>query len=184
MPIDPVSVWKSEFEKLPKVGTTVAEGMTNLANFVDARVTNKLGLGPPMIGSFTYTFNKAIFLAPLISLTPSPSNLTGMTALANAWQSAALASMLIVPPGAAVGAPAPPTTFSVAAAIVDPASVALAYSTLLQKLLAAKPVGEDPPFPTYFYDAFTALKYNVSGLNSVPPPAGPQPLSAANVPVL
>lgn len=183
MPQDSVSVWKSEFDKLPKVGTNVAEGMTNLANFVDARVTNKLGLGPPITGSFAFTFNKAAFVAPLLSLAPV-NNPSGLITMANAWQTAALASVMIVSPGASVGAPTPPTTFSVVAAVIDPASVAAAYAVLLSKLSAAKPVEKDPPLPTYFQEAFASLKYNLSGLNSLPPPAGPTPLSAPMVTVL
>lgn len=183
MPQDPASVWKSEFKNLPKVGTSVADGMTNLANFVDARVSNKLILAPPLGGTFTYTFNKAAFLAPLLSLQPVKDT-SGMMTLANAWQSAALASIMITAPGSYVGAPAPPTTFASVVTVVDPASVALAYATLLSNLLSAKPVADDPPFPIYFRDAFAALKFNLSGMNMLPPPAGPLPLVAAQVGVL
>jgi hypothetical protein len=181
--IDAASVWKSEFKNLPLVSSSVGDAMSNIADFVDQRVTGKMILGAPMGGSFSFTFNKAAFLSPLTSLTPSPSNSAGMNALASAWQSAVLSSNMIVASGAYVGAPTPATMFATAVAVVDSSSVAAAYSTLLSQLLAAQPVSEDPPFPTFFYDAFVALKYNVSGINMIPPPAGPQPLVAAMVPV-
>lgn len=183
---DPLPIWKAQYELIPKDGVLAApQGALNIANYVSQRVTGKLTLapiigGPPAI----FTFNPAAFAAPLSALVPSPDPITGKTAMANAWQAAALASVMLVTPGAYVGAPTPATIFSVVACVVNPASVAAAYAALLSSMLALQATPLPSQIPDLLYAAFASLTYNLTGLNSIPPPAGPLPLTAIAVPVL
>ena len=181
--IDPLSIWKSEFDNLPKDAPTVIQGMQNLANFVDSRVSGKLMLGPPIIGSSSYTFAKAVFVAPLIVLQATVDPVSGKIAMATAWQTAALASIMTLSAGASVGAPTPATTFAAPPlCVVNPASLAAAYASLLANLLALVPTKEKSKIPDLFFSAFSSLTYIVSGINMIVPT--PTPLIVPVNPVM
>ena len=190
MPIDPLPLWKKEFKNLKPVGDKDPPGKwaDNLADFIDQRVTNKMTLGTPIMGPpSTFTFQKALFSAPLKALQAVPDPISGRTAVANAWQSAILASTMVPGAGIALGSPAPPTLFSAPpVCMIFPVSVTLAYAGLLMDLIG---LGEaqDPlmsKMPDALYTAFTKLQFMLQGLNSIPPPAGPLPLIVPTVPVL
>ena len=167
MAMDSEAVWKSEFKKLPQVSSSTSDGMKNLADFVAARVAG-LAIGSPVTGTSTFTFSKASFVAPLLSLQPV-TDTSGMIALANAWQTAVLASTMVTLPGAYIGAASPATTFASCVTSIFPSSVVIAYNTLLSNLLSAKPVAEDPMFPVYLRNAFAGLQYTITGPNLVVP---------------
>lgn len=181
---DLLPIWKMEFESLPKTAIPGA-WQSGFASYVSQRVMGKLMIAPPVIGASTFTFNTAAFMAPLMSIVPSLDPVTGRTALANAWQAGVLASIMITAPGAYIGAPAPPTTFSVVTTtLVNPASVTAAYSTLLSGLMSIPPSIAPSIIPDLLYAAFASLMFDLSGLNSILPPAGPLPLLAPLTPVI
>lgn len=190
MPIDPLPMWLKEFKNLPVRGDKDPPGKwaDDLADFIDKRVTNKMGLGSPLMGPpSTFTFQKALFSAPLKALQAVPEPISGRIAVANAWQSAILASTMVPGAGLAVGSPAPPTLFSAPPVVmIFPVSVTLAYTGMVADLIAM-PLAPDAlgsKMPSILYTAFTKLMYMVQGLNSLPPPAGPLPLMLPSVPVL
>jgi hypothetical protein len=87
----------------------------------------------------------------------------------------------VVAAGGSVGAPTPATIFSAPpAAVFEPASLTAATAALQTALLAALPVGTplSSAYPSALYTAFTSLQVLLTGLNSVPPVAGPNPLIA------
>ena len=169
--IDPLPVWKAEFEKMPK---TKNSSMEALANFIDARVTGKMQLGTPFLGNSSFTFNKAVFLAPLSSLIPTFDPISGRVALASAWQTAILASTMSASSGS-IGAPSPATTFSVITPpiVPNPALLVVSYASLLAGLLALVPTPGPSQVPDLFYSAFSSLSYIVTGLNSIAPTPTP-----------
>lgn len=144
-----------------------------------ASLVNNLVTLTTVTGATQFTFQQAIFAAQLASIPPGPVAAVQAQLFANAWASAVQASILVVAPGAYFGAPAPPTLFSVVAAtIIDPPSVIAASSFLALQLAAAAPVavGIQNTYGSAIHDAFLKLTATVTGINSVSPPAGPQPL--------
>lgn len=177
---DPLPIWKAQWETLPKA-LAAAQGALNLSNYVMQRVSAKLTLAPIIGGPpAVFTFNAPAFAAPLSALVPTPDPVSGATAMANAWQASVLASVMLVLPGAYVGAPTPATTFSVVVCVVNPAALAAAYSTLLSGILSLQP-SPLSQIPDLLYAAFASLTYDLSGLNSLPIPT---PLLAPLTPVL
>lgn len=182
MPIDPKDSWIQNVNKLPPANS-LPEGAKKLADAVDGCVSGKAQLtgivGPPP----SYTFNKALFMAGLMSMAPVPATPAGVTSFVNAWVTAVTASTMIVSPGVSFGSPSPATTFSVViSAVLDPPSLAAAQSSLTLELTQAglNPVkdSKDSKIGPALYNAFKLLSYTVTGLNSIPPPAGPIPLVA------
>jgi hypothetical protein len=187
MPIDPEQVWIDAFAALaPQKGPMWAQPM---ADAVDARVTGKVALNG-LTGSVTFTFNKAVFMAQLMALTPTPDAAAGMMGFANAWGAAMLASTLVVAPGSFFPAPAPATLWSVVfATVIDGASIETAKQALVAELMAVAPAkdAKESKFPPAFRNAFLKCTASVNGLNSLPPPTagpGPLPFSAPFVPLL
>ena len=184
MPMDPLPVWLQEWENLP-VDATGTQSPKDIANFVDERVTGKLEFGP--LAKFTpppkFTWQKALFESALriLALVPSPDPITPRTAMANAWQTATLASLMgITAPGTTINPPPPPTTGSVltAVALIDPPTVAVAYAGFLSDLLTAPPATTpaESVFPRACFKAFTQLTFSVTGTDTTPTPAGPLPI--------
>ena len=176
MTIDALATWQSTFAAIPKVATTA--WANNIANWVDARVTGKMSL--PGIGGpgFSFTYNKATFAAQLLSLAPTTNALAGITAFADAWLTAMNASTLATAPGSFIGTSTPATLWaSVSSTIFVPASLTLGRAKILE--LATAPAVSDPllsDFPIKFRAAFLLLTVTTTGVNSVPPPGGPNPL--------
>ena len=182
--IDPLDTWLSTFEDLPKV--TDSSWAKNMADWTADRVV-EAELGGVLTATDPFDFKKAVFQAALELSIPTLDPLTGITQLSLAWASAITASStLLVFPGDSYGAPSPATTWSaVSSALIDPASIA-AGQVLILSLIVSPPV-TDPKLsqlPLKMYLAFLALKGDIVGMNSVPPIAGPNPLSASGVPLL
>lgn len=174
MSVDDLSVWKTELKNLPKVADN--SWANNFSGWADDRVTSKMDL--LVIDIFTFTFNKSSFESGLISLGPTESASDGITAFADAWETAINASIVVVPVGASIGAPSPMTTWSVVTeTIILSASISLAKLKILE-LISSPPVddSDNSEFPIKFRDAYLLLQIQVTGLDSqLPPPAGPGP---------
>ncbi len=167
------TAWKDECPPVPD-----ASWKQNLANFIDARVTNKLStsalFSAPGTGAMTFTFGKSAFLGALSDSKPA--------SLASAVEAGILASTVVVAPGAFIGSDAPATKFSVVTvAIVAPASAALAKAKVLSVMgLPPTQNADQSQFPVILREAFLLLKISTTGLDSTPPPAGPLPLIDAS----
>jgi hypothetical protein len=185
MSIKPLQDWKDALEALPKVGD--ASWALAFADFYEEmilQITTDPSIMTPV--GFTFTFNKAIFAAQLATLAPTPDALAGITGFANAWNAAVLSTIVVVGPGTVYGSPSPATTFSaVVTSLINPASIAAGQAIILT-LATEPPVGDpqDSKFPEKFRDATLALMIDVTGINSIPPPAGPLPLVALLVPLV
>ena len=170
--IDAQLIWQQEWDKLP-LDSTGSSGPTNIGNMIDARVTSKMGIAPPFLGSVTFTFNKAIFIAGITGLPPATSASAAAAAFAAAFSSACLASTFVVDDGACVGAPTPPTTWAAPPVTVfNPGTVSAGAASLQAAILAAAPVS-DPltsAIPKALYAAFTSLAVIATGINKLDPP--------------
>lgn len=185
MAIDPLPVWQSTLAALPAVGDT--SWALNFANWYADRIvaitTDPAALIP--VG-FTFPFPVALFATQLQAIAPNPSALAGITAFADAWEAAMLATIPSVSSGSAVPPPSPPTIFSVViSTVLDPAGIAAGKAKIIE-LAASPPVGDalNSQFPVKFREATLLLTITVTGLDSTPTPAGPLPLVAANVPLV
>lgn len=183
MPVDPLDTWKKTHKDLKKVAGP--EWAMNFATWYDDRIKN-ISPDPAAItaSSFTFVFNKAIFAAQLSVIPPTPSKMVGMTMFVGAWMSAMALTLfpvtLNVGSGAFIGSPAPPTLFSVInSVIIDPPSLIAAQAKLMELLMVENESDAmDSQMPVKFREATLLLSITVSGLNSIPPPAGPLPLVA------
>jgi len=168
--IDALPIWQSTFAALPKVANNSWAG--NFASWVDSRVTNKMGLNGMGGAGLSFTFNKTVFEAQLITLTPTGNALAGITAFADAWETAILASVAVVAAGSYIGSPSPSTTWSVVnTTTIDPPSI-LAAKNKIKELVSAPPTANalDSEFPIKFREAFLLLTITTSGLDSDSPP--------------
>lgn len=186
MPINPLPIWKTEFKDIEPT-VNVVQAASDLANFYSKQIS---GIQPsPLLTApgFTFPFQTSLFQAGLLSLTPALDPASGAITIASAWESAILATLPVVAPGAFVGAPTPPTTFSVVAStIIDPPSI-VAGKTLIMSLLPLSPPVPDAlgaQLPDVLFQATSLLTITVTGTNSVPPPGGPAPLVAPLVPLI
>ncbi len=113
---------------------------------------------------------------------PVPSAAAGAMVIASAWKAATLASLPLISAGAATAPGGPATLFSAPPVVVlDPSSIELGYAGLVADITAA-PIAEDAgdsQVPVAIRKAFLALKFIVSGINSIPPPVGPLPIPPA-----
>ena len=178
MPIPPAIIFQAKIAGLAP--TPGPDWAFNMASAVASLVNNMVML-TTVTGATQFTFQQAIFAAQLASIAPGPVAAVQAQLFAQAWASAVQASILVVAPGAFMGAPAPPTLFSVVAtSLIDPPSIVAAQSALAVKLAAAAPVpvGIQNAYGTAIHDAFLLLTATVTGINSVSPPVGPQPLIA------
>lgn len=181
--LDPFAIWQNTLSELP---TSKGPEWANLfAGKVDGLVTGKMQIAtisPPSV----FTFNKAAFAATLLQALPVADPASGMLKFANAFEAGCLASTMVVSSGAAFGAPTPATIWSAPPiCIIDPPSIVAAKALLLAQLISAPPVPDAKigKFPSAFFSAFKLLTCSTTGINSVPPPAGPQPLLAPLQPV-
>jgi hypothetical protein len=175
MPIDPLPVWKDEFEKLG-VDSTGGDSPRKITEVIDQRVTGKLSIDPKVtlfVGGATFTWQKSIFL-PLFKLAtaiPSPEPVTPATAIAAAWAAATQASQLNILPGPMN--PPPPGTgiLASALAVIDPPSVLLGQAAIITKLVSAppSPTPEGNVFPVAFREAFSKVTITITGLDTTTP---------------
>ena len=185
MPIDPQSAFKSAISSIkPTNGPLWAK---DIADAVDGLVTNKAGLSV-ITGTCTFTFNKALFMAGIMALVPILAAPIAAQTIGIAWGNAMLASIMVVQPGAFIGVvSAPPTLFSViTSTIVDPPSVVAAQTALIATLSAmqAVKIASDSALGPALHTAFMSCTATVTGMNSIPPPAGPLLLIAPLCPFL
>lgn len=180
MPIDPEQQWTDAFANLATDKSP--NWAMAFASAVDERVTGKAQL-TGILGSVTFTFNKALFATQLMSLSPSPVAPAAMMGFANAWATAMSASQMVVAPGSAFGAPAPPTLWSVIFTSMLDAPMIQSGKAFLASTLSALPPAKnakDSKFGATFRSAFLMCTASITGLNSLPiPPAGPGPLPFA-----
>ena len=182
--IDPLPTWLAEFEKLPP-DTTGDQAPKNITDFLDARVTGKLDLNNS-IAKFSpppsFTWQKALFQTQfmLLSKIPAPDPISPALKIAQAWQTATMASTMVITAGATVLPPPPGSNgqVSVAIAIVDPATLALAVATLISDLSGAKPSpsASASVLPKALYKAFTSITFTVTGVDTKVPPLVPAPI--------
>jgi hypothetical protein len=189
MAIDPLNTWKQTLADLPKVSSPI--WALNFANWYADRIAN-IAPDPSALvaSSFTFVFNSATFAAQLALLPPTLDPVSGIAGFAAAWSAAIALTIypvtLLVGPGAFIPPSTPATLFSaVTMVMINPASLVLAQAKIME--LVTAPVVSDPMdsvFAEKFRDATLQLSIMVTGLNSIPPPAGPLPLIAPLVPLL
>jgi hypothetical protein len=190
--IDPAAKWKEVIGNLPPVNNP-ATGALNVANAINDRIfpstaldtigiqTNSSSIIGPTGNAIIFTFNSVSFAAALSGLPPTNSRPTAISTIATAWESAVLSS-IIAPNGVGIyipPIPLPTTIFSVVTFTVDPASVALGKSKILE--FSSEPPESDK-LPELFREAFLQLKVNAIGLDSTTPT--PLPLQVLGVPLL
>ncbi len=187
--IDPLNIWKSTLQDLPKVDTPV--WATNFANWYAERIA-KIEPNPDSLSAvgFTFIFNKALFATLLSTLPPTPSQPGGISSFAAAWETAVLTTLfpatLSIAAGTVIPPPSPSTTFSsIISVVLDPASV-VAGKAKIMELVSAPVAGDatDSQFPVKFREATLKLTITITGLDSTPTPAGPLPLVAASIPLV
>lgn len=190
--IDPLATWLSEFEKIPQ-DTTGDQAPKNMANFINERVTGKIDLSNS-VAKFSpppsFTWQKSTFesLFRIVSKTPSPDPITSAIKIATAWQSATLTSTMVITAGATINPPPPGTNgiAGTAIAILDPASLSLAYAGLISDLSGSKPSAAraQSKLAKAIYTAFTKLTFTITGVDTKPPPTGPIPILLPLTPVV
>lgn len=177
MPMDPEPKWKEALGSIPP--SSGIQWAMKMADAVDGLCTGKAQLSG-ITGSVSFTFNKAIFAAQLLSVAPSPTTAIAAQVMANCWSTAMMASMIVVAPGSSFGSPALPTLWSVVIlSMLDIPSIMLAKVALGVELTVLQVVQKEKesPLGPAFRNAFLKCTATVSGLNSLlPPPAGPGPL--------
>lgn len=181
--IDPLLTWQVQWDLLP-IDPTGLLYPTNIATLLSNRMTSKLELTAPYIPSAptVFTFALPIFATGITGIPISPTGATAAIAFANAFEAACAASTFVAAAGGSVGVPTPATIFSAPpVAVFNPASVTAAKSVLQTSLAAAVPTGLPltSTYPIALYTAFATLQVTLTGINSVPPPAGPNPLTTS-----
>lgn len=176
--IAPESEWVSQWDNLPVVSdNTWAQ---NIADMIES-LASGLKIAPPIVLSGdTWAWQKGTFKSAIESMVPVMDKITSAQMVAMAWQSATMASTYSASAGF-IGVPAPPTLWAGPPTIaINSASVAAAYATLFATLSSLEPTAEkgNNPIPKAFRAAFAAIMFDLSGQNSIPPPAGPLPLNA------
>lgn len=181
MAVDILTKWQTELDLLPKVSDT--SWTLNFANWAKKRVSaadavDGIGLFPSAAAlvptGYTFTFNVSTFQAQLVLLGIAPTALAGITAFAAAWETAILASTVVVGPGTFAPPSTPATLFSVVTTtVIDPPSIALAKAKIIELASEPPPTGQPSKFPEKFRDAFKLLTITVSGTNSVAPTPAP-----------
>ena len=187
MATDILSSWKDAFAALTPTDHPTAWA-DELADWVDSHISAKLVLDPGVVSGdpIVYTWDAQTFADTLKTASPG-SDPNAITVIADAWELATLSGIMAVPSGASLGAPTPATTWSAPPlTVVDPASVVAAKTVMTADLLAMPPTADidEVALPEILRTAFLGLTFTLTGLNSVPPPTGPQPLPAPFTPVV
>ena len=171
--IDDLNTWQTEWANIPLVADE--SWKQTMGDYLEARTS---GMDLPGIGGpgFSWAFNTSLFVAGLASVSASTGD--GVEKIADAFESAILASTLSVAPGSWVGVSTPASTWSVVnTTIFDAPSISLGKNKILE--LTSAPLVTDAlnsEFPIKLRDAWLLLTVTTSGLDSTPPPAGPLPL--------
>lgn len=191
MAIDPLAVWKSEYAKLP-LDPTGLTGSLNLAKFIDARVSKKLGMSAKVAAvdapaKAMFTWQPAVFAAAMAGISPAPIAAAGALKISSAWGAATQAALFIIAPGAVISPPPPPSNGQssvITLSIVEPPSIIKAQQGLFKGLMTAPAVSivTESALPKLLYEAFLELTFAVAGIDTTVPPAGPLPISLTGVP--
>lgn len=181
--LDSEDVWVDDFEDLPKAENPF-EGVTNLVNLINGKVTGKLTVGTPSTVQFSpspqFTWNSAVFLATLLSLPPTPDPVSPMLAIAQGWASSVLTSIVVITPGATFNPPTGNGIVGAALAIIDAPVVAAAQVVLATELIAGgNATGKDVVMPKALRKAFASISYTITGTDTTGPTPVPivQPLT-------
>ena len=187
MPLAPLSTWRSTFKTMV-VPTVGVDGPIKLGMWIASNITNKPALQNTTVisPSFTCVWDPSPFISLMTGIPPSLSSILYATKLSQAWAASTQASILSVPSGASVGPPTPATTFSAPPiALFNPASVAAGIALILAKVSTAPAVPDSDQSVTVqaLYEATKQLTVTITGLNSIPTPAGPLPLIVPACPI-
>lgn len=177
MPVKDDKTWSDNFEAAVPITNSKSEGIDNFVSFIDKEVSGQLTISTPIVGPSIYTWQPSIMKAKLLSISSSTQQSLGAQIISDAWAAATLASSMFVSAGAYVGSPSPATLFLAPPAVVIlPPSIELAKVSLFSALTTLEPTKEISLVPVEIRKAFLAIKFSAIGLNSIIPPAGPQPL--------
>lgn len=185
MAIDGQTTWQADWDAVP-IDSDGTHYASNIANFIDAHSTGKMVLETPPTGFNSpsppaFTYGKAACQSALAGITFGAAN--GAQKIADAWQAGVTAGTLVVPALSALTNPSTPASKFAAppTVVVDPASLTSAHAGLLSSLQNApladgtyaqslvNPSLTPTQFPVALRTAFLALKYTLTGLNSVAP---------------
>jgi hypothetical protein len=173
--MDALNTWESNWANIA-LDSTGGSFATNIASFIAARVNGKLGIAPPNSGTAVFTFNSSVFASSIASLKPTQTPASNLNQIASAWQSAILASTFIVSSGAYIGSPSPATLFAAPPAATPIPSAGMAALSAELNIGFNTPTASASVFPIAFYNAFAALQFSLTGMNSLVPT--PTPLVA------
>lgn len=168
--------WQTDW-KAQVVVTMDDTWKADIAQYISDHVTSLLvcnGVNLASNPAGVFTWGKAAFQSALTTGTKEN--------FASAWETAALASTMVVAPLSYIGAtPAPATQWSVVAStIITPDSVAAGKAKILADLSTIQNVMDagESTFPVTLRAAFLLLKVTIAGTNSVTPT--PAALNDAN----
>lgn len=184
--IEILPLWKLELQKIkPSANSSFAKDIAQwyYLSTIGTQANPTIILAP----GFLFTFQTAILETKLLTLGPSLNVVAQAIQLAEAWEAAILASTVVVAPGASLLPTTPATLFSVVSAtVIDPDSIQIAKAKIVEILSSSTPATSalDSKMADAFYEAATKLTITITGINSVPPPAGPLPLVAPKIPLI
>lgn len=183
--LDPVSTWIDEFNKIPPASTSIM-GIINLADTVE-KLTNKVEPNAPMADSVLpgiFKFNKATFIAQLLSLTPTPAP-DWIPKVAAAWSAACMSG--VVTPGKVtissmwLVSTSDVSTVPAAAATIPTiaAGQALIISTMsaVPALMSIDPKTAQETFARSFHAAVSAFTFVLIGIAGTPITPVPLPIT-------
>ena len=155
---------------------------TNIASWIASSTNNIMWLtGILPTTSTVFTFNEAVFITSLNTLTPTASIATAANNFFTALETAVLASVYLVTPGAYFNTASPATTWSiVATTLPDPPSLIAAKNAAITYMSSTPLSGSNPVLANSVRIYFTTLTYTVTGTNTAVPPT---PFIAASVTV-
>lgn len=175
MAVSSESTWVSNFAAAV---TPVADSSwaANLANWYDSEVTGNMEL--LTITGAQFTFGVSVFQAQLLAtVVPDTNKIAAVTKVADAWETAILASTMTV-----VGGSQGP--FLDIQAVGVPGTLPAAKALLITELLTAPNVADinNAVMPKALRNASLALTYLVTGdaINPLPPPPARVPYSSSS----
>jgi len=174
--LSPDKVWSQTFDAMPNEPTDPS-AVDNFVDWMDKETTKKMefkGMG----GDIKFTFNKDVLKAQMLAtLSNVKEDPPAALQFAEAWYKAVLVSKMFINAGAYTGAPTPATMWAAPpSVVVNKDMLQIAKLLLVAEILKAKPTEGSSEMPKGYRKAFLAVKYDISGINLIPPPGGPQPL--------
>lgn len=163
--IDPIGTWISTYSTLPSV--IDISWAANIADWMYQRV--QAAQLTDVSSAMPFPFAKSVFQAQLQMLVPTIDQLGAITAYANAWETAIIASqpLIVVAGDSTTGG----TWSVVSSAIINPGSIAAAKAVVMTLATAAYTSDASlSQYPRIMRDAFLTLKGDVVGLDTSGPP--------------